>query len=260
LSIGGDGNPLLSSKPDQVTVAESDVGGFSQPTSIIKFNNDDGFYITSDGDGTPLVSFKDTAAGGGSGTVTSVTFSETESGGFTKSDTVAPVIRFDSNNFYISVSGGDGEPIVSKKEVPLATLKITAAHTVGTGGGGGGRTLSWDVATEDIGSWVNLGSDATIFTVPTGVNRVICSFNLEWTANATGIRVAEVRKNTTALDPAPAIVYNGNDTDEVQTMTTYPIPVVAGDTLDVFTFQDSGGDLDIIASNDRTWFSVYQLD
>jgi hypothetical protein len=79
-----------------ITVGESESGGFSKTASSLKFDSSD-FYLSTGGGGTPLVSAKDTV------------FKESESGG---SEFRSRTLSFDSSFFYLS-SDGSGNPIVS---------------------------------------------------------------------------------------------------------------------------------------------------
>lgn len=270
-SIGGDGNPLVSNKPNKITVAETQVGGYSQLATGIKFLEADGFYVTSGPDGLPVVGNINTTNAGTAGTVTSVTFAESEAGGLSVSETATPVLNFtspasvDEPGFYLTLNGSS-EPVLgfSKERFMTAQMsKIGAAQSITDAGSA--KVVTFDNTVEDIGGWADLAGDE--FDVPAGVRRVVCTVSVNWdNPDVDGIRVAEVRKNGASMNPpALSVVSPGPAIGDtiVQCFTTFPIDVVTGDALEVAVFQNSGTTTDVLheeVSQNRTYFSIYKVD
>ncbi|MHA2063809.1 MAG: hypothetical protein ACXABY_05420 [Candidatus Thorarchaeota archaeon] len=260
---------------DTVNVSESEAGGFSKDSDSIVFNSDD-FYVGVGGGGKPLVSQITPAAQ--RGTLTSITFAESESGGFSDVTSLgAATLKFDSDaGFYVS-SGGDGEPLVSHDPViKMAVVrKVRSAQSVAHATS---VTVSYDEIVEDIGGWVNLSDSDNVFTVPSGVKRVIVRAQVEWDRTTgsqfVGNRIVNIQKNSAILPAQPANIRQVSDFSAgtpanqecLQQVASYPISVVQGDTFRVRVFNDAKDNttavnvgVDDATGDIRTWFSIEKV-
>lgn len=100
----------------------------------------------------------------------------------------------------------------------------------------------------------------TLLTIPSGVTLVRLVGQVTFAANATGSRKARILKNGTmegvGLPAVRTLAAGGTDVTVIP-LAGAIVPVEAGDTLDVRVTQDSGGALNIQATN--TWLSIELL-
>ena len=95
-----------------------------------------------------------------------------------------------------------------------------------------------------------------VVTIPAWATKVRWSVNVEFDASATGNRVASVVQQTgTASSPIPRWVTQANGVT-FSGGTTGWITVTPGATYRVEVGQDSGGSLNVIGTNNRTYFSA----
>lgn len=119
--------------------------------------------------------------------------------------------------------------------------------------------VSWpDPVRETDDVW---GSGApTRFIIPTGVSLVRFVGQVTFASNGTGSRKARVLKNGTnegiGLPAVRTLAAGGTDVTVIQ-LAGAIVPVAAGDYFDVRVTQDSGGALNILATN--TWWSIELL-
>lgn len=92
------------------------------------------------------------------------------------------------------------------------------------------------------------------FTIPAGVYVVNCTATLIIEGNATGRRDAEIKLNGSSLTP-PALnrVLSATTTNCIIQVATGDIKVTPGDYLELYGFQNSGGNLDFMTNS---WFQV----
>lgn len=116
------------------------------------------------------------------------------------------------------------------------------------------QVISW--ATEnydDAGFWEGI-TNPSRFTIPTGITGVRLGMNTRWEINATGIRTIGVYKNAAEFIGFPKSTSSGASSVYCNAVSMV-IPVSASNYFEATAYQDSGGDLDIVADNE-TWFSI----
>lgn len=118
-------------------------------------------------------------------------------------------------------------------------------------------TVTWGTTNQnDLGATVSSG----VITIPRGVNRIRVSFSVDFAANATGARQVYINKNGSALLGVPAFATQGMATsDGIMSGMSCPIPVVAGDTIQLQVWQNSGGALNVVTGF-YSWLAVEAID
>jgi len=116
--------------------------------------------------------------------------------------------------------------------------------------------LTWQTATYDSSS-VYSGATPSRLTVPAGVSLISVQANALWSADATGYRVLNVRKNGSSFAGSPHVtMYPGSAASTVtQNLGSGVISVTPGDYFEVWCLQNSGSTL-TIANDNITWFSM----
>lgn len=121
--------------------------------------------------------------------------------------------------------------------------------------------VSWTTVSDDLGAWA--GGNPTRLTVPAGMTRARLSWQLSWTANATGFRRCRVRKNGTTLDiagaPQSTMPSVGAGDIPMVTGCSAILPVSAGDYFEAMAYQNSGGALSLYSTLTASWFSMERI-
>jgi hypothetical protein len=110
------------------------------------------------------------------------------------------------------------------------------------------------ISIDKTGSFDNVTNYRYTFRSP-GIYRV--SANVRYAPNATGVRVVYIYKNGSTY--ASKDTFNGTASYSVGTDVSTLIEVVAGDYVECFTYQDSGGALDLSAGSNLTFFDVEKI-
>ncbi len=110
------------------------------------------------------------------------------------------------------------------------------------------QALTFNTERYDVGGMHSTSSNTGRITVPTGGDGVYrCGGHVDWVSNGTGIREVQIR-----LNGATVIAYNTmnplSGTDSILSVNT-EYALVAGDYLELLTFQSSGGALNIGAGS-----------
>ena len=120
----------------------------------------------------------------------------------------------------------------------------------------GGAYFQLDTINYDTDGFFNI-SNPTRFTIPTGLGgKYLCTFSIIWAVNTTGVRAIAIQKNGSDVRRFPQIpaaaAYIGNNGSAV-------IECVAGDYIELFPYQNTGGNLDIIGLSFNNHFQISYL-
>lgn len=111
--------------------------------------------------------------------------------------------------------------------------------------------ITWQSEDYDTDTYITVS--ATTFDPPTnGKYRV--TVNISFASNATGVRRATIRKNTTSLAGQTINAISG---ESARLNVSLEIDALSTDTFDVQVFQTSGGNLDVEVA--ETFFSIERL-
>ena len=113
--------------------------------------------------------------------------------------------------------------------------------------------VDWDTVVEDDYGFFNLGADATIATIPAGIERVTIIGQVRWASNATGRRQIEIWKGGAVMSPNPVetIIATGNN--HVLIVQLHHFPVVEGDTFSINCWHNRGSDTTISGGGNPAW-------
>ena len=119
-------------------------------------------------------------------------------------------------------------------------------------------TLNWDTEQIDVGGYHSTSSNTNRITIPTGKGGYyLISFQLRYDASATGRRIGYLYKNgTTEIWSAQV---NGTATNETVFTGTYLVSLSAADYVEMRTYQNSGGALNILNPEPYSYFSATYL-
>jgi hypothetical protein len=81
-----------------------------------------------------------------------------------------------------------------------------------------------------------------------------------WATNSTGIRGLNIRKNANAVQTGGTdlvmVVIAGNGTTEARLIASVDVQLVAGDYVELFAYQSSGGSLNVLGGIANTFLSM----
>lgn len=125
-------------------------------------------------------------------------------------------------------------------------------------------TLSWDVEDVDVGGFFDLGSDNTIITIPSGVDRVVLKAQIVWDTSTMGNSFRQVvlrdASTNSQINGGGEDIHQGEGTTGiVHGFSTGPLSVASGDTFEVVVQHNDGGNLDVVGSV-STWLSIEVLE
>lgn len=106
--------------------------------------------------------------------------------------------------------------------------------------------VGFEVEDFDVGAMVDLGAQASRITIPTGeAGKYLVTGLVQFAADGTqtGLRVIAIHKNGTSIQEG--IRANGLGTDNSNIPVTAILDLAAGDYLELFVLQNSGGNLNI---------------
>lgn len=119
--------------------------------------------------------------------------------------------------------------------------------------------INFDAETYDTDSIHDNVTNNSRLTVPTGWSWVRLNFCTEVEANVGGVRAIGITKNgSAAIAGTPHVIEAANNGSISARLagTTAILGVTAGDYFQVSLFQNSGGALNALSANNRTWFSM----
>ncbi len=134
-------------------------------------------------------------------------------------------------------------------------VKLTSNQAITTGTI---AAVSWHATDWDDAAWWSSGSP-TILTVPTGRGgRYLISGNVVFAANSTGRRVVRLEVGSTVKSRFDGNAVTGQPTSLASTVIA---TLIAGDTVTLRAFQDSGStlDLDVSTAANIAWLSIERL-
>jgi hypothetical protein len=115
--------------------------------------------------------------------------------------------------------------------------------------------ITFDTENFDVGGYHDNATNNTRLTVPTGKGGYYTvNGSMGFQGNATGIRAVFLYKNGTLLN-LPGTIFSGT-TSDVRCPYSYTLPLAAGDYVEVFGFQTSGGSLTVSGAQSDTTFSI----
>ena len=125
--------------------------------------------------------------------------------------------------------------------------------------------VPWDAEEYDVGSWADLGSQATRLTVPTGVTRVQLCGNIKHEVQAGGDeRGARITKNgaTFVGNPREFVEDNTSAGYGAFNMCTPVLTVVAGDYFELEAWQDDSVSRNLNEGDGEhsNWFSIRKVE
>jgi len=109
--------------------------------------------------------------------------------------------------------------------------------------------ISWDTVVNDDEGMLNLGSDATKFTIPAGFTKARFTLYVTWDSNSTGNRFLSIEKNDGGSEGAGtgiAVSMNAAQNESGHSLQT---PWIEGlstsNYFHAWVWQSSGGNLDV---------------
>lgn len=146
----------------------------------------------------------------------------------------------DGSTVYVDAPGVD-PPIVGA-EAHRTTAQSAANNSF--------VVVTWEAEGWDTNGFVNLGTNNTRITIPTGRGGLYAvSWITGWAINATGMRSSWVRLNNASY-PGSLV----GQAIDVTTATGYvETPLVAGDYLEMVVYQNSGGALNLQGGSINPW-------
>lgn len=116
--------------------------------------------------------------------------------------------------------------------------------------------IPWDAADHDDGAMWSAGSP-TRLTVPTNFSRVRITGGITWASNATGTRAIVAKKNGSYVAGLPNVIAASPGAVAFgQSAPGAIVQVTAGDYLELFVTQTSGGSLNLTSAGDVTWLAA----
>jgi len=120
-------------------------------------------------------------------------------------------------------------------------------------------TMIWQTENQDTDGFWSPAPNPTRLTVPSGLTGTYyarLTANIEFAVNGTGDRDILIGKNGAAFLGNPRLRIRAPANANARLNIVSPIlSVVANDFFEVFVFQDSGGNLDVLTGN-STWFNI----
>ncbi|MDH4319958.1 MAG: DUF1349 domain-containing protein [Desulfobulbaceae bacterium] len=118
--------------------------------------------------------------------------------------------------------------------------------------------VTFNTENEDVGGFWVVGSPSRL-TIPKGVTRVKMEANVAWATGGTAYVIMTIYKNGTALSPTPWQRDYAVGEDE-HNISTYEIPVVAGDYLELVVYVTVTKNVVGSAAPTRTWMSINAIE
>jgi hypothetical protein len=165
-------------------------------------------------------------------------------------------IRLETNGGWIKASLDQGTTQYDVRARHLGTLAyINSNQTITTAGW---HTIVFNNEHYDRIAGHNNTTNPTRMTVPTGVSFVRLSGWVQFSTNSTGRRLLQILKNGTA-------VWSGYVRLDQRACSSGPtgmyiqtpiVAVSAGNYFELEAYQDSGGSLTLLGTNDGSWFQM----
>lgn len=140
---------------------------------------------------------------------------------------------------------------------PAATLvQVTTATTLGTG--------AWTAIGMDSSTFDNYGGHSNTvnnsrYTIQ-AAGKYLVSGAVAYTGNGTNSRGAKVEKNGAVVQGPYTLGAAGTTRAMSASLSTFIVPCVVGDYLELYGFQDSGGNLSTTITTDQSsFFTVSRL-
>lgn len=154
-------------------------------------------------------------------------------------------------------------------------------QAVGGGGGGGvgvnGSAIAYpsvvqtvptdtwtpivlDLEDHDDSNWHDLATNNSRMTVPAGVTKVVVVANIMWTVSVAGsFRLGRITKNGADFNGGPRADTADTASAGAVNLATSVLDVVAGDYFELEGYQNSGGNLDTLISENRVWLGIFDM-
>lgn len=141
--------------------------------------------------------------------------------------------------------------VTALENLPMASVLRSTAQTIGNGAI---TAVSFDTQTYDTGDCWAIGDPTKFYAPSTGYYALFG--HITYTANATGRRAILIDINGTTKDWSSLMPAGGAYTQAVNTYEEYYM--TAGQYARIMAWQDSGGNLDTVASRVNGWFKRVQ--
>lgn len=134
---------------------------------------------------------------------------------------------------------------------PHVSLTNSSAQTISNSSAT--RVTAWDTETIDVGGLHDTGTDPSRITIPTGQEGLyLVGGTMWWASNSTGRRIMYFYKNGSDAEIG-GYAYSPSVAGDNRRSSTAIFSLSAGDYVEMFVFQDSGGNLDLEATNNYFW-------
>jgi hypothetical protein len=108
-------------------------------------------------------------------------------------------------------------------------------------------SVTWDTETLDSNAYHSTSTNTDRITIPSGkAGKYMVGFTLTYTGSSTGIRVGQIRKNGTSVSQTNIQSISGAGNTVLS--KTHVIDLTVGDYIDLQAYQNSGGNLDLLAN------------
>ena len=122
-------------------------------------------------------------------------------------------------------------------------------------------SITYDVETFDTDGFHSTVSNTSRITIPTGLGGYyLVAFQMTWTANGSGFRLARIYRNNTTAVYLTSITGSSVIANSIVGTTT--LNLSAGDYIELQGYQDTGGNLNNVGNNENTGmgrFEAYYL-
>jgi len=117
--------------------------------------------------------------------------------------------------------------------------------------------MTWDTVVFDVGGFWNPTFPGSIYIAVTGLYEVVV--NISYTPNTTGLRQVQINRSGSLAGNVGEVSIVAPGTNTATVNFTYVAPLSAGDTLEVWTIQTSGGNLDTAPPERSPWISIRRV-
>lgn len=131
-------------------------------------------------------------------------------------------------------------------------LRLSADQAIGNAAL---TAVTWDTEIEDTDAFHSTVSNTSRITIPAGITAIRIGGHSVWTANATGRRYTQIKKNGVQFDGNPVDNRVASDTGDI-TIWSPKLIVTAGDYFELYVYQSSGGNLSVLGGAGFCWFAI----
>lgn len=133
-------------------------------------------------------------------------------------------------------------------------------------GGAPATDMDWNAESYDTNGFFNVGTDNSAFIIPAGgAGDYVAAAQINWAANATGMRVARMfvdrgsgYTNEAGCATLRTMAVTGAAQMTEMNLVSAPLSLAVGDKVIIRVGQDSGGNLNVVSAP-TSWFSLRRL-